>query len=127
MSADSRPKVRTDLVQRHAGDELLIYDLNNDQVACLDANAAAVWELADGTLTTPELAAAIGQPDEAGELIVTHALGLFATEGLLEGDGLVSRRVALSRSALLAAGVAAAAIPTLKSAIAPNAALARVS
>jgi hypothetical protein len=115
-----RPKLRRELVERRAGDELLIYDLSNDQVSCLDANAASVWELTDGTRTIPELAAAIGQPGEAGEMIVSHALDLFAAEGLLDADGLVSRRAALGRSALVAAGVAAAAIPTVKAAIAPS-------
>lgn len=120
VSESWRPKARGDLVERRAGDELLIYDLSSDRVACLDANAAGVWEVTDGTRTIAELAAAIGQPGESGEMVVTHALDLFAAEGLLEADGLVSRRDALGRSALVTAGVAAAAIPTLKAVIAPS-------
>ena len=54
-----RPQRRDDLVELAFGDELLLVDLTTARQHRLNATAAAIWELADGTRTSTELAGAL--------------------------------------------------------------------
>lgn len=102
------------LVER-LGDELLLYDTRTDNAHAFDAQASAVWELADGSRDAGDIAAETGMAVAA----VEHTLSVFAERGLLVVG--VSRRDLL-RTTGLVAGAGVAALPVIKSIAAPEAA-----
>jgi hypothetical protein len=108
------PAARTErLVVRDFGDEAVVYDLDTDQVTHLDAAAAAVWRLCDGTHDFDQLAETTGLPaDQTAEtLLRLDDAGLLAVRGLSRRDLLrrVGTVVALVPLLSVAAASAAAA------------------
>jgi hypothetical protein len=114
----TRPKARTEqlLVQR-TGQDTLIYDERTHRALSLDARAARVWELCDGTRTEWQIAEAYGE-GAAGETIVRWTLGELEKSALL--DGHTAAREALSRRVLVKR-VGLAAIPIIMAITAPRA------
>jgi hypothetical protein len=84
------PKVREDLAVVDIDGESVIYDLQEDMLYHLNASAAMVFHLCDGTGTVDEVAQDItevgGLP--AAEVLdqVVHMVHHFANRGLLEGS-----------------------------------------
>lgn len=116
----NRPKARSDqlLVQR-TGEDTLVYDERTHRALCLDARAARVWQLCDGTRSEREIAASYGE-GEAGAAVVCWTLGELEKSGLLEGESASAARAALSRRALMR-NVGLAAIPVIMAITAPTA------
>jgi hypothetical protein len=83
-----KPKPRsTRLLIEELVDELLIYDVERNEVHCLNGPAVRVWQLCDGERTVSEIARDLNSdmdPEEA-ETFVWSALDQFAQKHLLEG------------------------------------------
>jgi hypothetical protein len=115
------PRARTDeLVIEELDDELLVYDLRTDAAHCLDPEAAAIWRACDGTASVADIAAATATTPEA----VDHAIEQLSGRDLVEGIGDHSRREAVKL--VLTAGAVGAALPIVKSIVAPTPAQAGV-
>jgi outer membrane biosynthesis protein TonB len=115
---DPRPQARTDgLIAERLDDGLVIYDRLSDQAHSLDAAAAALWSLADGTRTVRQIAHAAG----IDELVAQAAIDRLAERGLLLRAPGVSRRSVLRRAAGIGAGALAAA-PVIETLVIPVAA-----
>jgi len=90
-NALARPRRMPDITASDLDDELVLYNLRTDQVHVLNATAAAIWELCDGSMTAEEIAAVLAdacsvplarvQPD------VQNMLAEFYEAGLIEFDG----------------------------------------
>lgn len=110
-----RPQARRNQLRTETSAEggLVIYDQQTDAGHVLNPTLAAVFELADGTRSVPEIAQLLAERGElpADEEIVPLALQELDQAGLLERTGppgpKVSRRKLLSR---LAMGAPAAAL-----------------
>ena len=82
------PKTRDDVVFRRLGDEFAILDPSGNVIHVLNAAAAAVWVLCDGTRDTQDISVevcrAFSLADDADlEEDVREALAVFAEKGLL--------------------------------------------
>ena len=81
-----KPKARsTQILVEELVDELLIYDVERNQVHCLNGAAVRVWSLCDGERTVSEIARALNtdlDPD-AAETLVWTALDQFGEKNLL--------------------------------------------
>jgi|DewCreStandDraft_2_1066082.scaffolds.fasta_scaffold00296_2 PqqD family protein of HPr-rel-A system len=102
----ARPRRVADVTASDLDDELVLYNLRTDQVHVLNATAAAIWELCDGSLTADEIAAVLAdacsvplarvQPDVQNMLAEFHQAGLIEFDGHLpsppraEGPGVRS-------------------------------------
>jgi len=90
MATASRPKVRTDLDIVELDDELVLYDPARDEVHYLNATAALVFKLCDGSATVRELSTEIGEalgvPAKRVERQVRTLLKDLREAGLLEGS-----------------------------------------
>lgn len=117
---------RTGLKIQELPDEILIFDTRNDQANCLNATAAQVWKLADGTRAVSDIAREMtqtfGSPVDAR--VVWYALEQLAQKGLLEESAPVptdyagmTRRTFLTRAGVVGAAVA---IPVIVSILAPT-------
>jgi hypothetical protein len=128
-----KPKVRsTQLLVEELVDEFLIYDVQRNQVHCLNGAAVRVWGLCDGTRTVSEIARDLNtdlDPEKA-ETLVWGALDQFAEKHLLENEedkplqlhkpeGLTRRQM------LLRLGIVAGMLPLVDSIVSPEAALAQ--
>jgi hypothetical protein len=110
-----RPQARRSQLRTETSAEggLVIYDQQTDAGHVLNPTSAAVFELADGTRSVPQIAQSLAERGElpADEEIVLLALQELDQAGLLELTGpsgpKVSRRKLLSR---LAMGAPAAAL-----------------
>jgi PqqD family protein of HPr-rel-A system len=81
-----RLRQSTDVTSSDLDDEVVLYNLRTDQVHVLNATAAAIWELCDGTLTPREIALALADafgvaesrvlPDVQGMLTEFRSAGL---------------------------------------------------
>ncbi len=127
-----RPTTRsTQLLVQELPDEVLIYDLEVNEVHCLNGSAARVWALCDGQRTISEIAQQLGsdlEPD-AAETLVWCALDQFTEKHLLEEamDSAVAQyRPAdmTRRQMVLRLGLVVALLPVVDSIISPPAALA---
>ena len=115
------PLARTEqLVVEEIGDEVLIYDRNNDQAHCLSTEAGAVWRACDGSTTVERLGANLGLDHET----VARALEELGECGLLDTGPAtgVTRREVTAKFAKV--GAAAASAPLIYSIMAPTPALA---
>ena len=125
------PKTRsTRLFVQELPDELVVYDVERNEVHCLNGIAARVWELCDGKSTVAEIAQLIGTDLEpqAAETLVWIALDQFAEKHLLEevSPPIPYRPVDMTRRQMvLRVGLAVALLPMVDSIIAPPAALAQ--
>jgi len=90
MTTASRPKVRKDLDIVELDDELVLYDPARDEVHYLNATAALVFGLCDGSATVKEIATdiagAIRVPEKRIERQVRTLLKELREVGLLEGS-----------------------------------------
>jgi hypothetical protein len=124
MAHRSTPLARQrGLVSRLVGDELLVYDLERQQAHALNAPAAAVWRIADGTRTVPEIAATLrDRTPSIPEPAVRYALAELSRARLLTtpvAAGGLTRRELVRRLG------SAAALPLVASIVAPTAARAQ--
>lgn len=129
------PKTRsTRIFVQQLPDELMVYDVERNEVHCLNGTAARVWELCDGTSTVAEIAQRLGSDLEphAAETLVWCALDQFAEKHLLEEVMASPPALALYRPAdmsrrqmMLRAGLIVGLLPVVDSIIAPPAALAQ--
>ena len=127
------PKTRsTRLFVQELPDELVVYDVERNEVHCLNGTAARVWALCDGKNTVAEIAQLLGSDlaPQAAETLVWLAIDQFAEKHLLEE--VVASPPALYRPAdmtrrqmMLQAGLIVGLLPVVDSIIAPPAALAQ--
>ncbi len=128
-----RPVARREgLLEQAVGDDIVVYDATKSVACGLNATAAAVWRLADGTRTVPELAEALRAQigDVADEDLVMITLDRLDEQGLI-AEGFARRDVEVTRfdrrRFIRRAGVvgaAALALPVVQSMVAPTAAMA---
>jgi hypothetical protein len=119
---DQKPVARTDeLVVEELGEELLVYDQNNDTAHSLGVAAARVWRACDGETSAQDLSARLDLDADT----VTRALEELDECNLLgngeQRDGM-TRREATLKTAKVGAGIASA--PLIYSILAPMPALA---
>ena len=127
------PKTRsTRLFVQQLPNELVVYDVERNEVHCLNGIAARVWELCDGKSTVAEIAQLIGTDLEpqAAETLVWMALDQFSENHLLEeavaNPPTLYRLADMSRRQMvLRAALVVALLPMVDSIIAPPAALAQ--
>ena len=122
MYSIDRPQARTDgLIVEEMGEELLVYDTEDNSGHSLSSEAARVWRCCDGTTTVDELA---GQLD-LDTATVGRALEELNVAGLLSMPSLSpksnghTRREVTFRFART--GAAAASVPLVFSVLAPTA------
>ena len=130
MDAQRKPLARSDsLVVEELGDEVLVYDLDDDNVHCLTPMVARVWRAADGLkgvdrlaaeldLTGDEVSQALTELERCRLIETAPTLSLAANE-----NGGYSRRDFGLRVAKVAAATASA--PLIVSIAAPTAAQAQ--
>jgi hypothetical protein len=127
-----RPRTRsTQLLVQELADEVLVYDVERNEVHCLNGTAARVWALCDGERTVAEIAGLLGsdlEPD-AAETLVWCALDQFAEKHLLEetmDSPLVPHRPAdmTRRQMVLRLGLVVGLLPVVDSIMSPPAAMA---
>jgi hypothetical protein len=119
---DQKPVARTDaIVVEELGEELLVYDQNNDTAHSLGVVAARVWRACDGETSAQDLSARLDLDADT----VTRALEELDECNLLgngeQRDGM-TRREATLKTAKVGAGIASA--PLIYSILAPMPALA---
>lgn len=124
------PKSRTkDLVVQELEKELLIYDLSNNKVFCLNESLALIWQYADGKNSVAHISILIGKKlkTKVSEEFVLLGLDQLKKDNLLENntdfeinfDGLNRRQV------IKKIGFASMiALPLISSVIAPTSAMA---
>ena len=119
MADQHHPMARTErLIVDSVGDEVLVYDLDSDRAHCLDAAAAAIWRSCDGGSGVAELAGRLGVSEEVVRLALER---LAAADLLVESVGAPdthSRRTVLRRG-LVAGAAGIAAVPVVKTIVAP--------
>lgn len=127
-----RPKPRsTQLLVQELPDEVLIYDVERNEVHCLNGSAARIWALCDGERTVAEIASQLGSdlaPD-AAETLVWCALDQFGEKHLLEETADTSpvlyRPADMTRRQMvIRVGLLVALLPVVDSIVSPPAALA---
>ena len=86
MTASNPRKLAQDMTVQHVGPEILVYDERRHQAFCLNATSAAVWNLADGTRTPAQIAAAatLALAAPVAVEVVDFALAELGRDGLLE-------------------------------------------
>ncbi|MEM7302949.1 MAG: PqqD family protein [Pseudomonadota bacterium] len=105
---------------RELDGETIIYNKKTHQAVCLNASAAKVWELADGSRAPADIAAQI---DGMTQELVEHTLTKLSKAGLLETEFVsdlpanMNRRNLVKKVASVAG--AAALIPVVTSITAP--------
>jgi len=127
------PKIRTTrLLVEELVDELLIYDVDRNEVHCLNGPAVQIWKLCNGERTVSEIATALNTDldHEQAETLVWSAVEQFAEKHLLEvteEEPLAASRPQdlTRRQMLLRLGVVVAALPLVDSIVSPEAALAQ--
>jgi hypothetical protein len=110
-----RPRLQG-IVTEVVDGETLLYVEATHQASCLNAPAARIWSLCNGTRSVEDIASGASLQPE----VVARAIGLFAHSGLLENQPEDSRLMTLSRRRVLA-GVGLAAIPIILMVNAPKA------
>ncbi len=125
------PKTRsTQIFVQELPDELVVYDVERNEVHCLNGTAARVWTLCDGNRSVAEMAQMLGAdcaPEEA-ETLVWLALEQFSDKHLLEETSLPSLHAPVDmsrRRMMLQLGLVVSLLPMVDSIIAPPAALAQ--
>lgn len=127
-----KPKARsTQILVEELVDELLIYDVERNQVHCLNGIAVRVWTLCDGTRTISEIARALNTDldHEAAETLVWTALDQFGEKILLEEPedkplGIHRPEGMTRRQMLLRLSLVVGMLPLVDSIVSPEAALA---
>ena len=131
-----RPQIRrTQLLVQELPDEVLVYDMDRNEVHCLNGSAARVWALCDGEHTVAEIARLIADDfdSDTAETLVWCALDQFAERHLLEEvpsddcpleDSADSRSGLTRREMMVGLSVLVGMIPVVESIMSPPAALA---
>jgi hypothetical protein len=130
-----RPKTRSmQLIVHELPDEVLIYDLERNEVHCLNGSAAQVWALCNGERTVEEIAQRIAPDLEAAtaDSLVWCALEQFSERHLLDEPGEPAEdaedsdrpREMTRRQMVLGLSLAVGMIPVVESILSPPAALA---
>jgi hypothetical protein len=118
-----KPRAREDgLVVRELEDETLVYDLERHRAHCLNASAARVWRLCDGTRDAAEIAAQleVAGPSGAAVELVWLALDQLGRRHLLR-ERITRRASPRSRREIVRRLGVAAAVPLVASILAPTA------
>ena len=124
-----RPVARRDgLLSTEMDGEIIVYDRHRDVACSLNATAATVWRMADGTRTVPELADALRAQVNglADEDLVMVTLDRLEEQGLIESGyerrdeetTRLDRRRFIRRAGVVGAG--ALALPVVQSIVAPT-------
>jgi hypothetical protein len=131
-----RPQTRTtQLLVQELPDEVLVYDMERNEVHCLNGSAARVWGFCDGEHTVAEIASLLATDldQETAEKLVWVALEQFAERHLLEEDpsaeGLIEELAdkpsgMTRREMVVGLSVLVGMIPVVESIMSPPAALA---
>lgn len=117
------PRARSQrLLVEEVGDEVVVYDLDNDFAHLLNATTAAVWRRCDGRSSFAAIAegvkAALGEP--IGEPVVLDALAQLQKTNLLEGPIDLPEHGLSRRQILKGIGIAAVTIPVVTTVLAPT-------
>ena len=112
------------LIEERVFDEVLVYDRTRDRAHCLNATAARVWELCDGSRTIEQITQVhTGLTEEASDDAVLLALRQLSLAHLLEEPLPAGVTEGLSRRGLLRKvgrwGIAAS-IPLVVTRLAPG-------
>ncbi|CAN5336247.1 hypothetical protein BH10ACI2_BH10ACI2_18350 [soil metagenome] len=125
------PKARTkDLVVMPLADEMLVYDLSNNEAHCLNESAAFVWSKCNGDIWVDEITKAVearfATPVDAD--FVRLALSQLNERKLLTASGFDLPKMPNRREAIRRIGLASAvAVPIIASIVAPSSVLANAS
>lgn len=125
------PKTRsTRIFVQELPNELVVYDVERNEVHCLNGIAARVWALCDGKSSVAEIARLLNSDLEAqaAETLVWLALDQFAEKHLLEeaSPPALHRPADMTRRQMvLRVGLVVGLLPMVDSIIAPPAALAQ--
>ncbi len=110
---------------------MLLYDVERNEVHCLNGTAARVWTLCDGERTVSEIARLLGSDFEsdAAEAVVLSALEQFTEKHLLEDvdehpQELYSPTGMTRRQMVLRVGLVVGLLPIVDSIVSPPAAMA---
>lgn len=124
MQTQFSPLARTnDLIVQPLDDEIVLYDTRTEQAHVLNKTSAAVWKLADGRRTVPQLTQLVSRElhAEPDADLVRLALAQLSKAGLLEQPAALPFAAALTRREFLQkAAVAAMVIPVVKTISAPG-------
>ena len=127
-----KPKTRSaQLLVEELVDELLVYDVERNQVHCLNGTAVRVWTLCDGNRTVSDIARDLNTDlsHEEAETLVWSALDQFNEKHLLEVEEqtLESHRPEgmTRRQMLLRLSLVVGLLPLVDSIVSPEAALAQ--
>ena len=125
------PKTRsTQIFVQELPNELVVYDVERNEVHCLNGTAARVWTLCDGNNTVAEIARLLGTdcaPEEA-ETLVWLALDQFEEKHLLAPASAPDQYKPADmtrRQMVVQVGLIVGLLPIVDSIIAPPAALAQ--
>jgi len=117
---------KSQLISKEVAGELIVYDRKSDRVHCLNSTAAFVWSHCDGRTSVARMARLLEDEIKAP---VEHEIVLYALEQLYKSELLdgsyapIAPKQALSRRAVMRAGVSAAlTVPFVSSITAPTAA-----
>jgi hypothetical protein len=121
LSAVVVPRPSPTLHVEVLNDELCIYDWTTQRVHALNASAARVWPLCDGTRTHTQIVEILREAfgDDANAL-VSLALAEFASAGLIEPVMPVERTGLSRRGLMRQLGLTAAMLPVVSSIVAPG-------
>ena len=117
---DRRPRARQEqLLIETLGDELLVYDADSNQAHALNARASAIWRACDGTRSVEALAqlAGVSQDDAWSALTQLSELNLLSRS--IAAPPSHTRRAVLRRG-LVAGGAGVAAVPIIRTVVAPS-------
>ena len=116
------PRARADCLSREFGDEVLVYDPQNNVGHCLNSTAAAAWKLCDGNSSPSQIARTLSRQFCA---LVDESVVLLALDRLADAHLLVAPEVRVERPSrrvvIRRIGIAAAiALPLVTSIVAPT-------
>ncbi len=79
---------KENIVIQELDNEILIYDLNENEAFCLNETSAIIWQMCDGTKTVPEISRALGEKQNSlvPEDFVWLALEQLQKEKLISNE-----------------------------------------
>jgi hypothetical protein len=109
----------SDLIIEELGDEVLVYDTENDRGHSLSPEAAKVWNNCNGKTTAERLSAKLGLERETVDQALDElsACQLLETRPTIVADGSTRREVTIKMAKV---GAAAAAAPLILSVASPT-------
>jgi hypothetical protein len=123
---EGKPVARSEnLATEEIDGGVLVYDLTADRAHWLDESATAVWRLADGEHSVPEIALGCALSETVVEETVSRLAALELVDPGVEEVG-VTRRLAIHRIAAVSGAVAFAG-PLISSIVAPTVAMANTA